>query len=106
MAHQDATRVVYRPGAKTFLVRLGWTAVAAFVVRGLYATTGRTPLGDLQWIYWGLVGLLAALGIVATLSCLWNRIAIVQDGRGNIAVGAKWGPSPIHRTHHGIRHML
>jgi hypothetical protein len=102
----EARRIAFQPGLRTSLRRLGGTAVAAFALAGVYflyqefdslggASNEFVAVG--RGVCLGVGGLIGLAGLLAPLSCLWNRIAIDCDARGNLVVTA-WKLLPRTKT--------
>lgn len=88
----DAARIVYRPGLKTFVQRLGGTIFAACIAAALFWLSHRlhaeTQWRDMTTVCAALGGLVAFLGLVYPTSCLWLRFALDRDARGGLVVQA------------------
>ncbi len=89
LAEHDTYGMVYRPSWKTLAGRLTGTALAALLIAGAFYTYGQMGglIGGLALqVLWGLTGVLALIGILLPLSCLWNRLSISVDPYGNLVV--------------------
>ena len=43
-----------------------------------------------QTVYWAVVGFFGSVGVLAPLSCLWNRIVIEREPAGDLSVTTRW----------------
>ena len=89
----DAERLIYRPSGRTFGRRLGATLIAALAIGLMTWSFGFPPDSA---VYWVVVALCAAVGVLVPLSSIWQKLTIERDIRGDLCV-TRWGL--IRRSH-------